>query len=209
VLGAFVSTVGGRLLFSPAEVLVVSALADFSVQLNPLNHITLEQKDASYTSHLRGGPNRHHELNYAACPPAGLLVPWYSLLLPDAAVLRALPNVLVVKFMHAKSDLPRFGDDVLQGGVRFVELPEARPGPTFVQFDVWAGMTDGWSLLRAGPLAWAPKPEILKDASAGQQEITGRCGDIRFSNSRGVRVFISRPAGVLTAARVLRPTLSR
>jgi hypothetical protein len=209
VLGAFVSTVGGRLLFSPADLIAVSVSADFSVELNPLNHITLERKHGSYASHLRDGPNRHHELNYAAHPPAGLLVPWFSLLLPDAAVLRALPNVLVVKFVHVESDLPRFGDDALQGGVTFVELPEARSGPTFVQFDVWAGMTDGWSLLGARPLPWAYKPEIVKDAPAGQQEITVRRGDIGFSNSRGVRMFISRPAGVLTAARVLRATLSR
>lgn len=209
VLGAFVSTVGGRLLFSPADLIAVSVSADFSVELNPLNHITLERKHGSYASHLRGGPNRRHELNYAVHPPAGLLVPWFSLLLPDAAALRTLPNVLVVKFMHEESDLPRFGDDALQGGVRFVELPEARSGPTFVQFDVWAGMTDGWSLLGARPLAWAYKPEIVRDAPAGQQEITVHRGDLGFSNARGVRVFISRPAGVLTADRVLRPTLSR
>jgi hypothetical protein len=209
VLGAFVSTVGGRLLFSPADLIAVSASADFSIELNPLNHITLERRHGSYASHLRGGPNRCHELNYAVHPPAGLLVPWFSLLLPDAAMLRTLPNVLVVKFMHEESDLRRFGDDAFQGGVTFVELPEARPGPTFVQFDVWAGMTDGWPLLGARPLAWAYKPEIVRDAPAGQQEIMVRRGDIGFSNSRGVRVFISLPAGVLTAARVLRPTLSR
>jgi hypothetical protein len=209
VLGAFVSTVGRRLLFSPADLIAVSVSVDFSVQLNPLNHITLEHKHGSYASHLRGGPNRNHALNDAAHPPAGLLVPWFSLLLPDAAVLRALPNVLVVKFMHPKSDLTRFGDDALQGGVTFVALPEARPGWTFVQFDVWAGMTDDWSLLGARPFAGVYKPEIVKDAPAGQQEITVRRGDIGFSNWRGVRVFISRPAGVLTAARVLRPTLPR
>jgi len=209
VLGAFVSTVGGRLLFSPADLFAVSVSADFSAELNPLNHITLEQKGTSYASHLRGGPNRHHELNYATHPPTGLLVHWFSLLLPDASMLFTLPNMLVVKFMHAESDLSRFGHDALQGGVTFVELPEAQSEPTFVQFDVWAGMTDGWSLLGAYPLAWVNKPEIVQDAPAGQQEIMGRCGDIEFPNVRGVRVFISRPAGVLTAARVLRPRLSR
>jgi len=110
--------------------------------------------------------------------------------------------------MHDRSDLRRFGDDVLQGGVTFVELPEAQAAANFVQVDVWAGMTDGWSLLGARPLAWAYKPEIVNDAPVGQQEIVARRGDIVFSDSRGVRVFVSRPTGVLTAARILRPTLS-
>ncbi|MDH5741171.1 MAG: hypothetical protein OEY77_12675 [Nitrospira sp.] len=208
VLGAFVSTVGGRLLFSPAGTITASGSSDFSCELNPLNHITLEERNpGSYASHLRGGPDRRHESSYPVHPPTGLLVPWLSLLLPDVTVLRPLPKVLVVTFQRKQSDLPRFASDALQGGVTLVELPEARSGPSFVQFDFWAGMTNGWTLLSARPLAWAYKPEVVANASDGQQEITIRHADIRFSDARGVRVFVSRPAGVLRAARILRPTL--
>jgi len=138
-----------------------------------------------------------------------MLVPWFSLLLPGAAELPALPKVLVVKFQREESDLRRFAGDALKGGVTFVELPGVLPGPSFVQFDFWAGMTNGWTLLSARPLAWAYKPEVVANARDGQQEITVRHADIRFSDARGVGVFVSRPAGVLPAARILRPTLSR
>jgi len=71
VLGAFVSTVGGRLLFSPADPIAVSVSEKFSVELNPLNHITLERKRGSYASHLKGGPPPHDFLGHpigAYCP---------------------------------------------------------------------------------------------------------------------------------------------
>ena len=211
VLGAFVSTPGGRLLYCPTVHMAVSPPPYFSNELNPLAHITLEQRErGTYSSHLKGGADRHHEGSYRTVPPAGLLVPWFTLLLPNASELPVLPQLLVIDFTRAESDLARFGADTMRsGGVSLLPIPTANEGiPTFLQVDVWAGMTNEWQSLGSRPIAWAYKPDVVRNPPAGQQQVVARSIDVRFSDSSGVRVIVSRPSGELTGSRILLPMLA-
>jgi hypothetical protein len=149
-------------------------------------------------------------LGYRTTPPPGLLIPWFTLLAPGLEEFELLPEKLIIKFPPPRPDLNEFAKD-LMGGPKLAHAPAptASTTRTFFQFDVWAGREFGWQQRGSRPLAWAYKPEVVKDAPTGSQQVHTIELNIDLSPEVGVRIVASRPAGQLVAARLLRPRLSR
>jgi hypothetical protein len=179
-----------------------------------LDHLTLSPPDPKgrHESHVAvfGLPHdKSRDLRYYTTPPPGLLVPWFTLLAPDLDAFELLPEKLIVQFPPPRSDLTEFAKVLMQGPtLAHAPVPPALMTRTFFQFDVWAGRGFGWKQLGSRPLAWAYKPEVVKDAPAGSQDIQIIQLNVDLSSEVGVRIVASRPAGQLVAARLLRPRLS-
>jgi len=216
IIGTFVKTPKGRVLFFPGAAIAIET-DDPTARFNGrrLGHITVDPpRTAKTSSHVAVQDLPHHEsrgLKYRSAPPPDHMYPWFSFLLPDLSGFAALPAQLVVRFPPPPGNLHDFGQRLLaDGAFATVPLPPpAGPGPVYVQFDVWLGRGASWKTLKARPLAWAYKPEIVKDAPAHKQDVTVNRVDIGLGPEIGLAVLVLRPSGRLLRPRILRPTLSR
>lgn len=214
VIGSFVHSRGGRLLFFPgAEAVVVSGEQDKRFDGKRIDHMTLDPPDAKgrHRSHVAvfGIPEKSRGIDYRTKPPEGLLVPWFTQVCDTLAGFETLPCELKVTFPPPRPDVERFGQDLLGGsGFQSMPLPSGA-SPSFFQLDVWAGRGRGWKAQGARPLAWAYKAELVGDAPAESQQIQVVQLDLHFSDSVGLRLLCSRPGGKLRSSdvHILRPTL--
>ena len=216
VAGTFVYTAGDRLLFFPGAPMTIEddpALPRFSGK--SLEHLTLDppRKPGKHSSHVAVQPTSDsgRGITYTTTPPPDLLIPWFTMLVNDMEGFYRLPSRLSISFPYPRADLQRFGEALVKeriAGIGFFPLPPTASSPNFVQFDVWAGRAEGWQEKRTKPLSWVYKPEIVSNPPRSEQTITANQVQIELSTSIGVVVIVSRPAGSLLGARILRPTLT-
>ena len=172
ILGTFVFSVGGRLLFFPGGSAVLEeGRGDFDSLR--VDHLTLDPPNSKgrYRSHIavfapKGKKSRG--IGYSACPPKGHLLPWFSLLAPTLDEFETLPKRLEVTFRPPRPDVKGFAADLFSGTpIEMAPMPATDFRTTFFQLDIWAGLTRAWRDQRSRPIAWAYKPEIVAKAPAG------------------------------------------
>lgn len=218
IVGSFVNTPKGRVLFFPGASIAIET-DDPTARFNGkrLDHITADPpsrgKSASHVA-VRDLPHDESRgINYRSVPPPEHMIPWFSLLIPDFEGFSEAPARLIVRFPCPPriSDIQLFGQRLLaDGGTVSLPVPiSTYSDQTYLQFDVWLGRGAEWKTLRVRPLSWPYKPELVQDAPDGEQQVTVNRVDIDLGSDVGVAVLVLRPAGRLLEPRILRPTLSR
>jgi len=212
-------TVKDRVLFFPAARVQIPAqeLASQKFAGTVLEHITLDPptKPSSHRSHIavRGIPSDGSRgLSYTTKVPEGWLIPWFSLLLPSLERLDRLPAETIIEFDPPRPDWERHFEQMVTEtclGPAAIGLPPAQGAEHFPQFDIWVGRGEGWGGHRvlAGPLPWAYKPELVRDAPSGEQEVSSARADVRLSDTAGILVSLCRPQGTVGKAHLLRPNV--
>lgn len=214
ILGTFVLSVGGRLLFFPGGSAVVEGGGGDFESLR-VDHVTLDppNRKGRYRSHIAvfaPKAKRSRGIGYTAYPPAEHLLPWFSLLAPTLDGFESLPHRLEVKFRPARSDVKGFAADLFGGTpITMAPMPTADFTKTFFQLDIWADLTRGWRERRSKPLSWAYKPEIVEGAPGDSQTVNACQGELAFAEDAGVRPVITCPRGRVKTVHLLRPTLNQ
>jgi hypothetical protein len=218
LVGTFVQTVADRILFFPGGwVDVINDSGETRFGGHQVDHLTLDPGPGpSFSSHVavRRLPLRKSRgSGYETLPPPGHKVPWFSLITPNLDDFVRLPRRIELRIPAPPVTPDEFVTSLReQGGGRglpVVELPpRPKTGPSFVQMDAWAGRTQGWQVLKARPLAWAYKGELVRDAPVGSQDLSVQQLSIEFSSTSGLTLILVRPVGRLNGAHILRPTLS-
>jgi hypothetical protein len=210
VIGTFVETQKGRLLFFPgADIEVTAGRADGRFENVALDHLTLDPPRPPYRrSHIAVGgvPEKESRgLDYRAPATSGYMFPWFSFLVPDTRGFSKLPLHLWVELPKPRNDLEEYGRHLIaEGGVILFPLPAALAEPHYIQFDVWVGTGNEWAAQRTEPLAWAYKPELHSDVPTGGQDVRAITTDTPLP-SGGIRITTTRPQGRLQVPRILRP----
>ena len=169
-----------------------------------LDHVTLdpEGRPGRYRSHLTHtdgsrGPTVTHQ------PRQGELIPWLSLLLPDQSMMRELPQKLEIRFASARSD-QKYPRDVAGDGFWIVIDGLAKPAPhSFLQIDLWAGMTDGWEQLGSDAVPWPLVPGVARNVPDPLVQ-PARRAVFKLESDRGVALIMTRPSGELEGPRLMR-----
>lgn len=170
----------------------------------PVDHLTLdpEDKPGRYKSHFTyedggHGPTVSHQ------PRPGELIPWFSLLLHDMTedTMRVVPEMLRITFPAVREDHAYPAHVAGEGGWGFIDTLPKPVDPCFIQFDVWAGMTQGWDGFLYSSVPWVYK--IGVDAPQ-QQAIHSRAFQAPFEEDRGCVVVMSWILGELDAPRLMR-----
>ena len=212
-------TIRDRVLFFPAARVLIppQELASEKFVGTVLEHITLgpPTKALSHSSHVavRGIlKNASRGLGYTTRVPEGWFVPWFSLLLLSVEDLDSLPAETIIDFDPPRPDWDRHFEQMVTEtclGVALIGLPPAHGAPHFLQFDIWVGRGTGWEekYVLAGPLPWAYKPALVKDAPSGEQEVSLARTKAHFSETAGILVSLCRPLGIINEAHLLRPNL--
>jgi hypothetical protein len=170
----------------------------------PVDHLTLdpEGKPGRFKSHITyedgsPGPTVPHY------PRPCELVPWFSLLLHDLTEehMRVVPRLLSITFPPVRTDSMYLAHVAGEGGWGFIDtLP--RPDETcFVQFDVWAGMTEGWEGYGYSAVPWMYEIGI---PAPDPQHIESRAFQAPFEADRGCVIVMSWVLGDLDGSRLMR-----
>lgn len=199
-----------RLMWFPAAHLT---LTDFSQDKNgdlrrfvgrTVDHVTLDPegrpgRHRSHLTHTDGtrGPTVSHY------PREGELIPWFSLLLPDTSMMRVLPQKLEIRFASARPDQD-YPADVAGDGFWIVIDSLAKPRlPSFLQIDVWAGMTDGWDQLHNDAVPWPLVRGVARNVPDPLVQ-PARRAFFELESDRGLALIMTRPPGELDSPRLMR-----
>jgi hypothetical protein len=207
VLGSFVHTPGDRLLYFPGAAVSIHADGE-QLARSHMDHITLDPPTPKgrHRSHVALSEGSRGN-KYGSRPPQGHLQPWFSLLTPNLDNFTTMPAELRVSFPPPRPDVQNFARDLLKGpGLRVIPLPPGGPD-AFLQMDVWVGRVSDWQSLRARPLSWPYKREIVLDAPSDSQRVDVIEQNVEFATSVGLRILCLRPRGRLAGAHILRPTV--
>jgi hypothetical protein len=169
-----------------------------------VDHVTLdpEHGPSRYRSHLTHvdgtrGPTVSH------FPRDGELIPWFSLLLPGESMMPVLPAALEVWFVPARPDA-QYPRDVAGDGFWLVIDDLPRPPPrSFLQVDVWAGMTEDWQHLHSDAVPWPLVPGVASDVPDPLNLPASRTV-LGLASDRGVALVVARPPGELAGPRFMR-----
>ncbi len=212
VIGNFVRTPKGRLLYFPASTVELFT-DDPSARFNgkTLDHITLDQaSEGTHASHVAVKDLSHSKsrgLNQRSRLP-GATAPWFSILTADLDGFSILPMKLIFEFPPPRKDVVAYGKElVTNGGIGSVRLLPQGKDEDYIQFDVWVGRGADWKKSPIHPLPWVYKPEIVADAPKHRQTVTFNRVDIQFAGDIGLSVVHTRPRGRLLGPRILRATL--
>jgi hypothetical protein len=207
VIGSFVHTPGDRLLYFPGAAVSIERDGR-DVSGSRMDHLTLDPPTPKgrHSSHVALSEGARGN-KYGSRPPHGHLMPWFSLLTPNLDQFPTMPAELKVSFPPPRPDVQSFGRDLLNGpGLRVIRLAQGA-ADKFFQMDVWVGRVHDWQLLRAHPLSWAYKSELVSDAPSDSQRVDFIQQDVEFATSIGLRIFCLRPRGRLAGLHILRPTV--
>ena len=199
---------GQRLLWFPGASLSASEyIEDTTGQLTrfvgrPVDHLTLDPdfahgRQRSHLTYVDGlhGPKITHRHR------AGDLTLWFSLLLPDTSSLRVVPESLSINFTPSRHD-PDYPQQLAgQGCWEFLEAADDPIPPTFIQFDVWAGMWSGWEQDR---FAFLPLAGQLGIADPERDKVYPRMARLQFTPECGLGLVVAWVPG-----RLKKPTMIR
>ncbi|MEE9227952.1 MAG: hypothetical protein V3U47_03180 [Acidimicrobiia bacterium] len=150
----------------------------------------------TYEDDTHGPTVSHH-------PASGQLVPWFSLLLHDLTeeAMRVVPESLNITFPPARTDQMYLEHVKGEGGWRFINALPKPDESCFIQFDVWAGMTEGWRGFDYSSVPYGN--EIGLSAPQDQQS---RPFQAPFEADRGCVIVMSWVLGELDGPLLLRPS---
>jgi hypothetical protein len=201
VVGAFVRSLTGKLLFFPAgdfRFTDAEHLGRFSGK--PVDHFTLDPpRGAKWTSHttLKDGARRErHGLRNTATQRDGEMLHWLSILTPNVAGFLSLPRTLTLPLKRAKSDVLRYTQDSIGTNYRsraLVDAPAAGPD-SFWQIDFQVGMGPKWRDLKHRPATYEGVDDLMRYDALGEPRTAGVC----FSElvpEFGLAMIVTRPKG--------------
>lgn len=170
----------------------------------PVDHLTLDPEGAPgrFKSHLTYEDGSHGP-TVSHYPRDGELVPWFSLLLHDLAEerMRVVPEALNIIFPAPRGDSAYVAQVAGEGGWGFIEVLPKPEGSCFIEFDVWAGMTQGW---KGHAYSCVPWVYAIGVPTPDRQDIQSRAFQADFAPDRGCVVVMSWVLGELDAPRLLR-----
>lgn len=199
---------GHRLLWFPGADLSASEyIEDTTGQFThfvgrPVDHLTLnpdftpgrQRSHITYVDGVHGPKVTHHH-------QTGDLTLWFSLLLPGTSSLRVVPESLSICFTPRRRD-PHYPEQLAgQGHWKFLEAADDPMPPTFVQFDVWAGMWSGWERDR---FAFPPLAGQMGIADPERDTVHPRMAQLRLAPECGLGLIVAWVPGRLEKPMMIR-----
>ena len=141
-------------------------------------------------------------------PRDGLMLPWFSILLPEPETLPVVPGLVDVRFMPTEKFMLR-PDEILgrNGRPGIVPLEAAKGTPNYAQVDIWTAWPDDRPVALAERLSWGGLIGI-------EQAPPSQCGrfarnDLFFPDERiRLSAVAARPLGLLREPRFVQASLS-